>query len=287
MLHIRPDPGANLEKYASGDLDVLDLRFCPVGVYEKAVRQFTDEYFSLPAASLSFIGFNVTRAPFQDERLRKAFAMAIDKEMLASVIQRGSVFPATGGFIPPGLAGHSPGIGLQYDPDQAKELLAQSGYPLGRGIPKIEALTPLHQSEPINEYLAEQWEDILGVKVTWQTVSPGLHLLLETKQADIFFSYWHADYPDPDDFLGASQILRWTGWRDGTYLRLLEETRSIFDQTKRIEAFNQADKLLVDKAAIVPISYHRQHFLLKPWVKRYPTSALFSWFWKDVVIEPH
>ena len=286
-LNLRPDPRVNVEKYGSGELDVLDLRFYPVAVYEKAIRQFTNEYFSFPAASLSFIGFNTTRSPFQDERLRKAFAMAIDKEMLAGVIQRGSVFPAKGGFIPPGLPGHLPRIGLPYDPERAKELLAQMGYPLGRGFPEVEALTPLHLSDPINEYLTGQWGEILGVTVTWQTVSPGLHLILDSKPADIFLSYWHADYPDPDDFLGASQILRWTGWRDETYLRLLEETKSIVDQSQRIEVFNQADRLLMDTAAIVPISYNRQHFLLKPWVKRYPTSALFSWFWKDVVIEPH
>jgi ABC-type transport system substrate-binding protein len=197
------------------------------------------------------------------------------------------VFPATGGYIPPGLPGHLPGIGLPYDPKGAKDLLERAGYPCGRGFPEIEALTPLDQDDPLNEFLSVQWEQILGVKVVWKTVSPGLHLILESKPPDIFISHWHADYPDPDDFLGASQLLRWTGWRDETYLSLLDETRSIADQAKRMAVFNQADRLLMDAAAVVPITYNRQHFLLKPWVKRYPTSALYSWFWKDVVIEPH
>lgn len=286
-LNLQPDPDANLERYALDELDVLDLRIYPMAVYEKVVRQFIGEYFSFPSASLSFIGFNVRKPPFQDERLRLAFALAIDKEVLSGVIQRGSVFPATGGLIPPGLPGHSPGIGLPYDPLRAKDLITQAGYSLGHGFPKVEALTPLKQGDPVNEFLAAQWGEILGVKVGWRTVSPGLHLVLEKTPPDIFLSYWYADYPDPDNFLGTNQFLRWTGWQDEVYLRLLEETRRTADQSNRMRVFEQADRLVVEKAAIVPISYHRQHYLLKPWVKRYPTSVLYFWFWKDVVIEAH
>jgi len=286
-LYLKYEPQADLEKYAAGELDVLDMRFYPVAVYDEAVRQFVDEYISLPAASLSFIGFNVTRPPFQDERLRRAFALAIDKEMLADVIQRGSVFPATGGLVPPGLPGHSPGIGLPYDPGLAKAMLAEAGYLHGHGFPAVTALTPLRSDDAVSEALAAQWREVLGVEVAWKTVSPGLYLVLDKTPPDIFLSYWHADYPDPDDFLGASQMRRWTGWRDEAYLGLLEEARSIADQSKRMRVFDQADRLMINKAAIVPVAYHRQHLLLKPWVKRYPTSALFSWFWKDVVIEAH
>lgn len=286
-LNLRPDFHANVKQYEQGELDVLDLRFYPVAVYEKAVRQFVDEYLSLPSASLSFIGFNVAKHPFQDVRVRRAFALAVDKEVLAGVVQRGAVFPATGGCTPPGLPGHQPGIGLPYDPKGAKDLLAQAGFPAGRGFPEVEALTPLTQDNPLNEFLSAQWEEILGVKIAWQTMAPGFQIILESKPPNIFISHWHADYPDPDDFLGASQLLRWTGWQDETYLSILEEARSITNQSKRMAFFNQADRLLMESAAIVPITYNRQHFLIKPWVKRYPTSALYSWFWKDVVIEPH
>ena len=286
-LNLQPEPSIHLEKYASDEMDVLDLRFYPIAVYEKAVQHFTGEYFSFPSASVHFVGFDVRHSPFQDERVRKAFAQAIDKEMLAGVIQRGSAFPATGGFVPPGLPGHSPRIGLPFDPERAKELLAQAGYSGGCDFPEVEALTPLIEDDPVNGYLAAQWGEVLGVEVRWKTISPGIHLVLEKTPPNIFISQWLADYPDPDDFLGASQILRWTGWRDEVYLRLLEETRSTADQMKRMKVFHQADRLLMDQAAIVPFFYNRQHFLLKPWVKRYPTSALFSWFWKDVLIEPH
>jgi ABC-type transport system substrate-binding protein len=286
-LILQPDPSANLERYAADKLDVLDLRVYPMLSYEKVIHQYLGEYFSFPIASLSFIGFNVRQPPFQDERVRLAFALAIDKEMLSGVVQRGSVFPATGGLIPPGLPGHSPEIGLQYDPERAKDLLSQAGYLHGRGFPKVEALTPLSQDDPLNASLAAQWQEILEVDVAWRSVSPGLHLVLEKTPPDIFLTSWYADYPDPDNFLGVNHFLRWTGWQDEAYLRLLEATRMTADQSKRMNVFEQADRLLVEKAVIVPISYHRQRYLLKPWVKRYPTSAVYFWFWKDVVIEPH
>ena len=286
-LILQPDPNANLERYASDKLDVLDLRVYPMSTYEKVIQQYLGEYFSFPIASLNFIGFNVRQPPFQDERVRLAFALAIDKEMLSGVVQRGSVFPATGGLIPPGLPGHSPEIGLQYDPARAQELLSQAGYLRGRGFPKVEALTPLSQDDPLNDSLAAQWQEILGVEVVWRSVSPGLHLVLEKTPPDIFLTSWYADYPDPDNFLGVNHFLRWTGWHDESYLRLLEETRMTADQSKRMNVFERADRFLVEKAVIVPISYHRQRYLLKPWVKRYPTSAVYFWFWKDVVIEPH
>jgi oligopeptide transport system substrate-binding protein len=287
LLSLQPDPAANLASFAANELDVLDLRFYPMDFYEKALGQYWGEYYSLPAASISFLGFNTRKAPFDDQRVRRAFAMAFDKETLAGKVQRGTVFPASGGLAPPGLPGHTGGIGLQYDPGLAQECLAQAGYPNGNGFPELTALTPLETNDPISLFLAEQWKKVLGINLAWQTVSPGLYRVLDKEPPLLFLSYWHADYPDPDDFLGAGQFLRWTGWQDDHYLRLLEETRQTSNQSLRLNLFAQADRLLVQQAAIVPLAYLRQHFLIKPWVKRYPTTTLYSWFWKDVIIEAH
>jgi oligopeptide transport system substrate-binding protein len=286
-LCLSPDPSTQLALYADNQLDVLDMRFFPIADYEKAVRRFVGEYFSFPWALINYLGFDVRRPPFQDGRVRKAFTLAIDKEMLAGGIQKNSVFPAAGGFIPPGLPGHSPGIGLPFDPDQAKALLVLAGHPNGCGFPSIQALTHLSKNDPVNDYLTAQWQEILDVKITWETVNPGLHLILEHHPPNIFVSHWLGDYPDPDDYLGASQIRNWTGWQDAAFIQLLEETRNTQNQVERLSLFKQADKLLIASAAIIPLTYDRQHLLMKPWVKRYPTSPLFTWFWKDVVIETH
>ena len=103
----------------------------------------------------------------------------------------------------------------------------------------------------------------------------------------MYFTGWIADYPDPDSFLMMSPLWRWSGWRNRTYEKLIEQARRSLDQGKRMKLYVQADRILVDEAVIVPLTYERTHMLVKPWVSKYPTSALAEWFWKDVIIEPH
>ena len=81
---------------------------------------------------------------------------------------------------------------------------------------------------------------------------------------------------------------QWTAWRNEAYERLVEEARVAHDQRERMKLYRQADRILVEEAAIVPMSYLRALFLVKPWVSKYPLSAaLGACFWKDVIIEPH
>jgi ABC-type transport system substrate-binding protein len=96
-----------------------------------------------------------------------------------------------------------------------------------------------------------------------------------------------ANYPDPDDLLRAPFFQRITRWQDETYERLVEKARQVTDQDRRIELYQEADRILVEEAAIMPLSYAHWNLLVKPWVRRWPTSATKFWFWKDVVIDPH
>lgn len=287
VLDLQPDFEQQLELYLQDQLDVLEMKSCPGTTIKKAAERMAGEYFSFPAAFIHLVGFDTRRPPFDDPRVRQAFCLAVDKEMLASRVLKGAAFPASGGFMPPGLPGHSPGIALPFDPERARALLAQAGYARGRGFSDIQALSLFQTDDPLNRYLVDQWREVLGVEVHWEQISPGLHLLLESRPPNLFLSQWWGDYPDPDDFLGASQIRRWTGWQDETFQTLLRQTRFTPDQADRLKLFQQADFVLVQSAPILPLTYNRQHFLLKPWVKRYPVCALFSWFWKDVVIAPH
>jgi len=80
---------------------------------------------------------------------------------------------------------------------------------------------------------------------------------------------------------------RWTGWQNEVYFRLLEEAKRTSNQPERIKQYQEADRILVEETAVVPLLYGRNHLLVKPWVRKFSTSAM-SWFlWKDVVVEPH
>jgi ABC-type transport system substrate-binding protein len=199
---------------------------------------------------------------------------------------RGYLFPATGGFVPPGMPGHSAGIALPHNPDRARQLLAEAGYPGGRGFPTVRAL--IFRGH-VPEYLRVQWRENLGVEITWQVAMDWATFReqLDREQPHIFGLGQHSGYADPDFLLRACFARRWTRWRNEAYERLVDQARRIVDQRERMKLYHTADSLLVQEAAIMPLGYTRLHLLVKPWVSRFPTSAIKRWFCKNTIIEPH
>jgi oligopeptide transport system substrate-binding protein len=98
---------------------------------------------------------------------------------------------------------------------------------------------------------------------------------------------WGADYPDPDNFLRVIPWKHLTGWQNETYERLIEEARGLADQRQRLQLYQQAERIMLEEAAVVPLYYDSWQHLLKPWVRRYPISGMKDSFWKDVILEPH
>jgi oligopeptide transport system substrate-binding protein len=232
------------------------------------------------------MGFDTSRPPFDDPRVRQAFALAIDRESLANVAFRGYVSPATGGFVPPSIPGHSAGIGLPYDPKRARHLLAEAGYPGGHGFPDVDSPTR-RAALPHPEYLQTQWRENLSIEITWEVMEWAIYLERLEESPHIFLMGWLADYHDPDNFLRVGLWRERVRWRNEGYDRLVEEARRVTDQGARMQLYRQADRILVEEAAIIPLYYGRQHLLVKPWVSKFlPTSAAGRPRWKDVVIEP-
>ncbi len=273
--------------YDADEIDISALWFLTGPEIERVRQRHADDYLAGPMLNTHYIGFNLSQPPFNDRRVRRAFAMAIDKETLAHVVLGGYAFPASGGFVPVGMPGHSPGIGLPYDPDQARRLLAEAGYLGGRQFPTLE-WPSIPGTDRVMEYLEAQWAENLGVKLTSWAVPEKLFFdKLRQTPAQLFRIGWKADYPDPDNFLRASTFRQETRWSNDTYDRLVEQARRLTNQAERLNLYRQADQILVEEAVIIPYLYLQRHLLIKPWVSRYPTSPLTASFWKDVVIEPH
>jgi ABC-type oligopeptide transport system substrate-binding subunit/DNA-binding SARP family transcriptional activator len=289
-LTLVADPSAGLEMYEADDLDIAYLWELPPLEMDSARQRHAGEYVSGPTLATWLIGFNMSQPPFEDVRVRRAFVLATDRDRLAGVVMRGHFFPATGGLVPPGMPGHSAGIGLPYDPEGARQLLAGAGYPDGRDFPTVVFLTPPSPvvQEAI-EYQVAQWQEKLGVEITTETTDWLTYFDRHSKgDAGLFFNAFVADYPDPDHCLrGISSGRRATWWRNEAYDRLLEEARRAMDQEERMTLYRQADRMLVEEAPIMPIGYARQHLLVKSWVSKFPTSAIKHLFWKDVIIESH
>jgi oligopeptide transport system substrate-binding protein len=281
------DPSAELELYEADGLDIYDLGGLPAAELDRARHRHAGEYVSVPTLATEYVGFDASRPPFDDPRVRRAFVLATDREWLVNGALRGTRFPATGGFVPPGMFGHSAGIALPYDPDQARQLLAEAGYPDGRGFPILNLLNP-HKRGPHGEYLQAQWRENLRIEIGHETMDwRTFYHRLNRERQHIFCLGKPPNYPDPDDFLRVSFVRRRSGWQNETYDRLVEEARRITDQGVRMAMYQEADRILVEEAVIMPLAYAHWKLLVKPWVKRYPISTTKFWFWKDVIIDPH
>lgn len=276
-----------LEQYERGDLDVLTLMDASVQEGDRLRRQFAAEYVSAPWLFTVYLGFVTDRPPFDDVRVRQALAMAVDREALADVALRGMYAPGTGGLVPPGMPGHSPGIGLPYHPRQARQLLAAAGHPGGRGFPDLEALRVPPIDPLITRYLQSQWQDNLGVSTGWNVLHwPPFCRRLQQDPPHLYILAQFADSPDPGIYLAIDDI-RDTRWERPAFEELTEKARHITDQRRRIELLRQADQILLQETPIVPLIYGRQHLLVKPWVSNFATSPLSRWDLRDTIIQPH
>jgi ABC-type transport system substrate-binding protein len=116
-----------LEPYERGELDLVSLLNADPATLDKAARSHPGEIVSIPQPSVLYLAFRSDRAPFDDPLLRKAFIHAVDRRELAREAYQESHRAATGGFVPPGMVGHSPDIGLGYDPELARAV-KQAGF---------------------------------------------------------------------------------------------------------------------------------------------------------------
>jgi ABC-type oligopeptide transport system substrate-binding subunit/DNA-binding SARP family transcriptional activator len=278
--------GETLRLYDADELDVIRLSGdYSMGELQHAQLAHGDELRSGPRLVTWHLGFDTTQPPFDDARVRRALALTCDRERIAHAALKGLFTPADGGFVPPGMPGHSPDIALQFDPREARRLLAEAGYAGGDGFPVVTLLTDNLAGDVI-EFMAAEWQQRLGIAVRTISLPWGEFLQRMTgERQPIYYAAWRADYPDPDTFLRSG--LRWhqTQWHDPEYERLLAQARSAANSRERLARYTAVDRRLVESAAVVPVVYGWTHLLLKPRVRRYPFSGIRPWFWTEVVIE--
>jgi ABC-type oligopeptide transport system substrate-binding subunit/DNA-binding SARP family transcriptional activator len=279
-----------LQIYELDGLDVIQVGGTTLHGLDRARQRHAGEYITVPAYGLQLAGFDLGRPPFDDARVRQAFTMAVDRERLAGVVCRGYHDPPTGGLVPPGVPAHSPGIGLPYDPARARQLLAQAGYPGGRGFPAVEVLVQSGWSLPFREFLGTAWRENLGVEINWEIVDFTdlvTRLTGHLPPPLLYLASWTGGL-DPSGFVEGLFHQRWArSWQNPAYAELLRRVGLVRDQGERIELYRAADRILVQEAPAVPLVYEREHLLVKPWVVRYPLTSTKFPLLKHVVIGPH
>lgn len=275
-------PVDELAAYRADQVDILLLQ--PETYHAR--HQYPEEYRQAESPTTYFLGFGSMQIPFADRRVRRVLSLAIDREDLARQTTPGYFAPATGGFVPAGVPGHSPGIGLPFDPERARMLLGEAGHPGGKGFPRVDLLTPRAHLKQA-KVLQGLWERHLGIKVNLDVREWG-DFFRQQGQAALYLVGWGAYfYSDPDYFLrvGVHTVAEW--WQHPGYEGLIQEAMRIRDQAERVRLYRQADRILIDEAPILPLLYRVDNYLVKPWVKTPLPVYLPHAAWTDVTLEPH
>jgi len=273
-----------LTLYETGDLEMATLPPEAMSVYRGK-----PEYFTAPILRGYYYGFNVLKPPFTDPRVRRAFSMAIDRKEFPAILKRGEI-PASF-WVPPGMPYFNSAIGLPFDPDTARGLLAEAGFPGGRGFP---AVTASFNTSPENSLIAEnlqaQWKRNLGVQVLLDNQEWKVYLKrLQTDPPPLFRLGWGADYPDPDNFLNlftSTSGNNRTRWKNNRYDELIRSAAADPNPLRRQKAYDEAQRILLEKdSAIMPLFVATQNWVIKPYVRGLRINALELLELKNVRLE--
>lgn len=236
-----------------------------------------------------FFRFNVRRPPLDDARIRRALSLAIDREAIADKVLQGGQRPAAA-LVPPGLPDYTPPPLPFRDLALAKKLLAEAGYPEGRGLPPIELLYPTKGYGPIvSEAVQEIWHRDLGLTVNIRRQEQKI-IFAERRAGNyqILLSDWIGDYLDPTTFLDlwrGESGNNHTGWKSATYDQLMTEAERTIDLAARGAVLQKAEALMLDAAPIAPVFYNTHLYLLNPAVKGWHPTPLDQVAYKRVWLE--
>jgi oligopeptide transport system substrate-binding protein len=212
---------------------------------------------TVPSLSVEYLGFDVRQRPFDDVRVRRALALAVDWARLVRLASTGDDLPATS-MVPPGVPGRSERDFSQHaDPDQARQLLAAAGYPQGRGFPEV---TYLSGGTAIDEGIVRQLHDSLGITVRYETMDFGPYFARLAQDPPAIWSLgWTADYLGPNDFLGvllgAGSSNNYGHWESTAFDQAITDAGAATDPAVARAAYDRAEEIVHTEVPVVPISY--------------------------------
>ena len=288
-IHFYPLDSVDAEERAfrAGQLHLTE--FAPVSKID-AYRRDSPQLLRLdPYLGTYFYRFNTRRPPLNDPRVRRALALAVDREAIVTKILRGGQRPALA-LTPPGTAGYTAAAGIPTDLPAARQLLKAAGFEGGKGLPAIDVLYNSSENHRvIAEVLQEMWRRDLGVEVRLTNQELKVtHAARRAGDFQIIRSDWVGDYLDPATFL---DILRsdsgnnYTGWSNPNYDAALFAAARTVDPAARHALFQKAEALLLEAAPIIPLYHYTHVFLLQPAVKGWHPTLLDHHPYKHVWLE--
>lgn len=278
------NPVSTLALYESGELDFLDSKGIPLLEVPRIMK--LPDFKQSVVFRNNYIGFNTEKAPFDNALVRKAFASSIDRKSLAGLLQ-GAGIPITS-WIPVDMLAHNPGVGLQFDAQEARKFLEMAGYPNGKGFPQTSLLYPdTGNNRIVAEAFQGMWKEHLGIEVKLVNQEWTVYLsTLRTDPPPVFRAGWQADFPDPHNFMNLFECKSGnnrTRWCNPEYDRLVEKAAGTLDRKRRASLYHDAQRILVETdVPIVPYLNSVQQNMIKPYVKGLEPDRLNFLYFSEV-----
>ena len=231
-----------------------------------------------PYEGVYFYRINIARKPLDNPKVRLALNLAVDRDAIVKNILREDQKPATG-YTPPGMGDYQPLDKMQYDPERARQLLAEAGYPNGKGFPKFTIhFNTLESHRAIAEAIQQMWKEELNIDVGLENQEWKVYLDTQNnKNYDISRSAWIGDFMDPVTFLSmwtTGNGNNNTNWGNPKFDAFIEQAARTGDPKARLEILHQAEDLFLSEAPIVLVYWYTNAYLLQPSVQNWNSLVL-------------
>lgn len=259
-------PNTALNLYERGTVDIVwDKDSAPQELLDILLKR--PDFHPFHLLGTYFIRFNVTQKPFDDPLVRRALALAVDKRLIVKKIMRGGEEPADH-YVPDGTAGYTSPPGLGYNPALARKLLAEAGYPGGKGFPRFEYTFDASSGgaaqthEEIAVELQRMWHDTLGIQMDLREVETKVFWSMQSRLGyQLARASWIGDYDDANTFLAmftSNDGNNRTGWKNKEYDALINEANEQLDMKTREKLFQKAETMLISNdVPIIPLFFYQ------------------------------
>ncbi len=284
------DKGRELDEFQKGNLTAIyELPVDRTSFLDDAAAKFQVQ--TIPAYSVQFYGFNARRKPFNDRRVRQAFSLALDRQLLVDSVLDGLAVPAVRGVVAPGFQGYPYETipRLEYDPDQARNLMSEAGFPGGRGLPTVylQVNSDGFGYVKVATMVQSMLERELGARVV-VTVLPGKQHFEKIERGDALFwrEGWIVDHPDPENVLelfhgrnvpvdtSLASYLNSTRYQDMQFDAYFALSQTTADHEGRMKLLASAEKQLMHDMAVLPLYHERSVRVLQPNVRDLPINGM-------------
>ena len=263
--------------YQKGSLDIVTLGLGDIPMATDPANPIHNQLIVTPLLSLFYIGMETRLKPFDDPKVRLAFAYATNKKVLTNGPYRGLRTIAKG-IIPPGMPGFDSAFsGIPYNPEKARSLLAESSYGGPANLPKI-TLSASPGMGSIIEGFSQMYHDNLGVDVAPVVLQNSMMDDLAQGRVQMFLTGWVADYPDPQDFVeilfGGNNVLNFTRYNNPRLTQILSQAQDEADASTRNRLYADGESVIVADAASIPLYFDTEYDLVQPRVKGLTISPM-------------